>query len=141
MAFLGLLALIGAGWLFWKGYLGPDAGRKLALVAGAGLSLWLLVRGQTIPGLGLATATAALAFAGWMRRRVAGLPMDEIEARQLLGVGLYAPRDEIVAAHRRRIAEVHPDRNAGADQALAARVNAARDYLLARLPAKSPPPT
>ncbi len=134
MGFLALLALIGVGWLFWKGYLGPDAGRKLAIVGGAGLALWLLARGQSIPGLALGAATSALAFAGWMRRRVSVLPMDEIEARQLLGVGLHATRDEILAAHRRRIAEVHPDRNPGGGDELARRVNAARDYLIANLP-------
>lgn len=139
MAFLALLAVIGVGWLWWKGFLGPDAGRKLAIVGATGLSLWLLGRGQTIPGLALAGATVALAFAGWMRRRVSVLPMDEIEARQLLGVGLNATRDDIVAAHRKRIAEVHPDRNPGNKEELAARVNAARDYLLANLPPQSPP--
>lgn len=133
MALLALLAVAAVGWLWWKGFLGPDAGRKLALVAGTGLSLWLMARGQPLPGLALAAATAALGFAGWMRRRVSALPMDEIEARQLLGVGLNASREEILAAHRQRIAEVHPDRNAGANPALAARVNAARDYLLANL--------
>lgn len=134
MGFLGLLALIGVGWLFWKGYLGPDAGRKLAIVGGTAFSLWLLARGQVIPGLALGAATSALAFAGWMRRRVSVLPMDEIEARQLLGVGIHATRDEILAAHRRRIAEVHPDRNPGGGDGLAGRVNAARDYLIANLP-------
>lgn len=133
MLFWALLAVIGIGWLWWKGFLGADAGRKLAIAAGTGLSLWLLGRGQTIPGLGLAAATAALAFGGWMRKRVSVLPMDEIEARQLLGVGLHASRAEILAAHRQRITQVHPDRNPeGA--ALAARVNAARDYLIANLP-------
>ncbi len=134
MGFLGLLAVIGVGWLWWKGLLGPDAGRKLALIGGTVLSLWLLGRGQTYVGLALGGATVALGFAGWMRRRVAVLPMDEIEARQLLGVGLNATREDILAAHRRRIAEVHPDKNSGAGQALAAQVNTARDYLLANLP-------
>ena len=133
MAFLALLAVIGVGWLWWKGFLGPDAGRKLAIVGGTGLSLWLMARGQMLPGLGVAGATVALAFAGWMRRRVSVLPMDEIEARQLLGVGLNASREEIVAAHRKRITEVHPDKG-GSAEGLAARVNAARDYLLANLP-------
>jgi hypothetical protein len=133
MGFLALVAVAAIGWLWWKGYLGPDAGRKLALVAATGFALWLLARGQFVPGLALGAATAALAFAGWMRRRVSVLPMDEIEARQILGVGLNASRDEVLAAHRKRIAEVHPDRTAGS-QELAARVNAARDYLLANLP-------
>ena len=75
-----------------------------------------------------------MGLAGMKRRRVALQPIYEIEARQLLGVGLNATREDILAAHRRRIAEVHPDKNSGAGQALAAQVNAARDYLLANLP-------
>ena len=78
-------------------------------------------------------ATAALAYAGWMRARVAVRPMDEIEARQLLGVGLNANVDEINAAHRRLIAQVHPDRGGTAE--LARRVNAARDLLLGQVKA------
>lgn len=128
-----ILAAIGLGWLWWKGWLGADAGRKLTIAAGAGLTLWLVGRGQTLPGLGVGAATAALAFGGWMRARVSTLPMDELEARQLLGVGLNASRAEILAAHRQKIAQVHPDRNAGAE-GQAARVNAARDYLIANLP-------
>ena len=133
MAFFALLAIIGLGWLWKKGLLGPDAGRKLAIVGGTVLALWLMARGQTLPGLGVGAATAAFAFARWMRGRVSALPMDEIAARQLLGVGLHATREEILAAHRQRIAQVHPDRGTQ-DNGLAARVNAARDYLLARLP-------
>jgi hypothetical protein len=134
---MGLLALllVGAvGWLWWQGHLGPDAGRKLGVAGGTGLALWLIGRGQTVPGLALGGATAALAYAGWMRSRVAVRPMDEIEARQLLGVGLNASAEEILAAHRRLIAQVHPDVNpdkAGAAE-MARRVNAARDLLLAR---------
>ena len=66
MGFLGLLAVIGVGWLWWKGLLGPDAGRKLALIGGTVLSLWLLGRGQTYVGLALGGATVALGFAGWI---------------------------------------------------------------------------
>lgn len=133
MAFVALLALVGLGWLWKKGLLGPDAGRKLAIVGGTILALWLTARGQMLPGLAVGGATAALAFARWMRGRVSARPMDEIAARQLLGVGLHATREEILAAHRRRIASVHPDRGTQ-DSGMAARVNAARDYLLARLP-------
>jgi curved DNA-binding protein CbpA len=68
-----------------------------------------------------------------MRARVAVRPMDEIEARQLLGVGLNANADEINAAHRRLIAQVHPDRGGTAE--LARRVNAARDLLLGQVKA------
>ena len=134
MGLLTLLVVAGVGWLWWQGHLGPDAGRKLALAGGVGLSGWLLARGQLIPGLALAAATAALGFGGWMRGKVAAIPMDEIEARQLLGVGLRASQEEIQAAHRRLIAAAHPDR--GGDAELARRLNAARDLLLATHPSR-----
>jgi hypothetical protein len=133
MALLGLLAVALVGWLWWSGHLGADAGRKLGVAAGAGLTVWMLARGQMVPGLAMGGATAALAYAGWMRARVAVRPMDEIEARQLLGVGLNANVDEINAAHRRLIAQVHPDRGGTAE--LARRVNAARDLLLGQVKA------
>jgi erythromycin esterase-like protein len=130
MAFLGLLLVGALGWLWWNGHLGADAGRKLAVAGGAGLSLWMMARGQMVPGLAMGAATAALAYAGWMRARVAVRPMDEIEARQLLGVGLNADPEEINAAHRRLIAQVHPDKGGTAE--LARRVNASRDLLIAK---------
>jgi hypothetical protein len=131
MALVALLAVGLLGWLWWSGHLGADAGRKLAVAAGAGMTLWMLGRGQTVPGLAMGGVTAALAYAGWMRAKVAVRPMDEIEAQQLLGVGLHADADEINAAHRRLIGQVHPDKGGSAE--LARRVNAARDLLLARL--------
>ncbi|MFN7400665.1 MAG: molecular chaperone DnaJ [Sandaracinobacter sp.] len=131
MALVALLAVGLLGWLWWSGHLGADAGRKLAVAAGAGMTLWMLGRGQTVPGLAMGGVTAALAYAGWMRAKVAVRPMDEIEARQLLSVGLHADADEINAAHRRLIGQVHPDKGGSAE--LARRVNAARDLLLARL--------
>ena len=48
----------------------------------------------------------------------------------MLELGLEAGDDEIIAAHRRLIARVHPDRGGSAD--LARRVNQARDLLLSR---------
>lgn len=56
---------------------------------------------------------------------------DLDRARRLLGVGPEAERDEILAAHRRLVARVHPD--AGGSEELAAEVNAARDTLLRAL--------
>ena len=50
------------------------------------------------------------------------------EAYALLGLPSDADRDAIVAAHRRLIARNHPDQ--GGTQALAARLNVARDLLL-----------
>lgn len=132
MPAMALLALAALGWFWWKGWLRADAGHRLALAGGGGLALLLLLRGQVVPGLALGVVVAALGLSGWMRRRVQALPADEMAARQLLGVGLSATRDEILSAHRRRIAEVHPDRT-GATPGMAGSVNAARDLLLERL--------
>ncbi|TPE61065.1 molecular chaperone DnaJ [Sandaracinobacter neustonicus] len=123
-----LLLVAAVGWLWWKGHLGRDSGRKLALAGGAGLSAWLMARGQTLPALGLAAATVALGFGGWMRAKVSAIPMDELEARQLLGLPLRASTEEIQQAHRRLITAAHPDR--GGDPELARRLNAARDLLI-----------
>lgn len=53
-------------------------------------------------------------------------------ARKLLGVRASADRGEIIAAHRRLVAMVHPDRGGTSDQVHEA--NAARDLLLDDLP-------
>lgn len=52
-------------------------------------------------------------------------------ARKVLGVEAGAGRDEIVAAHRRLTALVHPDK--GGTNAAMQEANAARDLLLAEL--------
>jgi preprotein translocase subunit Sec63 len=78
----------------------------------------------------LALALAGFAYA-WWRRNVSAPAMRPSEARALLGVGEGASVDDVRAAHRRLIARVHPD--AGGSAALATRVNAARDALIAEL--------
>ncbi|WP_374531583.1 molecular chaperone DnaJ [Novosphingobium sp.] len=55
----------------------------------------------------------------------------EAQARALLGIGREARREEIIEAHRRQIARVHPDRG-GSNEAVHA-ANAARDLLIARI--------
>ncbi|KHK92339.1 J domain-containing protein [Novosphingobium malaysiense] len=57
-------------------------------------------------------------------------------AREVLGLPDGASRRDILEAHRRRIAAVHPDRGGSSDQVHEA--NAARDLLLAELPAETP---
>lgn len=52
-------------------------------------------------------------------------------ARSLLGVEASASREDVIAAHRRLVALVHPDRG-GTTQAMQ-EANAARDLLLAQL--------
>ena len=53
-------------------------------------------------------------------------------ARRLLGVEQRAAREDIIAAHRRLVALVHPDRGGTNEQVHEA--NAARDLLLDELP-------
>ena len=54
------------------------------------------------------------------------------EARKLLKLPENASRDEVIEAHRRLIATVHPDR--GGTNAQVHEANAARDLLLGELP-------
>lgn len=53
-------------------------------------------------------------------------------ARKLLGVRADAGRDEIIEAHRKLVAMVHPDRGGTNEQVHEA--NAARDLLIDQLP-------
>lgn len=55
-----------------------------------------------------------------------------VKAREVLGVTPRAGRSDILAAHRRRIASVHPDR--GGSTARVHEANEARDLLLGELP-------
>ena len=55
-------------------------------------------------------------------------PIDETEARAILGVAPDAGPDEIRAAHRRLVSALHPDK--GGSTELTRRINAARDRLL-----------
>lgn len=56
------------------------------------------------------------------------------EAARTLGIDLGASRGTIVAAHRKLLLEHHPDRqDTPQNRELAAKINAARDVLLARL--------
>lgn len=57
-------------------------------------------------------------------------------ARRLLGVGANASHVEILDAHRRLIAMVHPDR--GGTNAQVHEANDARDLLLSELPYEPP---
>lgn len=73
----------------------------------------------------------------WELFRVAARSTDEAQARAVLGVRRDATREEIVEAHRRLIARVHPDRGGSGEQVHEA--NAARDLLLHRLPGPDRP--
>lgn len=75
------------------------------------------------------------AFGKWPWEFLRGAPTRGralARARSLLGVGPGAGRDEIIAAHRRLTALVHPDK--GGTNAAMQEANAARDLLLGELP-------
>jgi len=89
--------------------------------------------------LGLACLACKLLTGRWpwdlMRRELSdgkGRSGAEARARNLLGVGRDASRTDIIEAHKRLVATVHPDRGGTNEQVHEA--NAARDLLLARLP-------
>ena len=64
-------------------------------------------------------------------KRALGSPATpRAEAAKLLGIASDASPADVIEAHRRLIERVHPD--AGGTPELAARINAARDTLLAR---------
>jgi DnaJ homolog subfamily C member 19 len=68
-----------------------------------------------------------------MRKPARGvMSLEEADARRLLGVGPRADHAAIRAAHRRLVADAHPDRGGGDD--LARQLNAARDLLIGRRP-------
>ncbi len=76
----------------------------------------------------------AVGFALWWLWRngfAKGPGMSNGEAAKLLGVAKDAAPEEIIEAHKRLIAKVHPD--AGGTSELAARINLARATLLKHL--------
>lgn len=76
------------------------------------------------------------ALGQWPWQMLAGPPSREQKiaaARKTLGVKRFASRDDILSAHKKRIAQVHPDR--GGTNADVHEANDARDLLLAQLPA------
>lgn len=127
-----LIAALLAGLLLWLTF-GTKAMRDQRNWPPLGaiiIGIALLAKAELIPGL-LLIGGGAL----WLRRpkrnrKVAPRIADSalIEARDLLGLGPDADRKAILAAHRRLIARNHPD--SGGTEALAARLNAARDLLL-----------
>lgn len=70
----------------------------------------------------------------WQPKVKAVPSFEAAQARVLLGVESGANRRDIMEAHRRRVVAVHPDRGGSKEQVHEA--NAARDVLLAQLPAE-----
>lgn len=70
----------------------------------------------------------------WEPRRLPTRSVARAQARALLGVPEKASREEIIDAHRRLVAQVHPDK--GGTNELVHEANSARDLLLAELPVR-----
>jgi len=86
-----------------------------------------------LPWLTRLMSAAGAAQAGatsGQQKRSTGDTMSEAEACAILGVEPGCSREEILAAHRRLMQKLHPDR--GGSDYLAARVNEARRVLLRR---------
>ena len=58
--------------------------------------------------------------------------MDEAQALDILGLETSASREDVILAHRRMMQKMHPDR--GGSTFLAAKINAAKEHLLATRP-------
>lgn len=87
---------------------------------------------------GLISLMVRLVFGKWPWEYLTQVTAREAavkRARNLLGIKAFASRTEVIEAHRRLIAMVHPDRGGTNEQVHEA--NAARDLLLAELPDES----
>ena len=92
--------------------------------------------------LRILTVVALIFAAYWLLRRLlataaqqsargagtGGTPGSRTEALAILGLAEGASRDDIIAAHRRLIRKLHPDR--GGNAFLAAQINRAKEILL-----------
>ena len=144
--FFGLLltvgALIGLAWMFanMKSRQAAQSLRIILGLLGVILGAVLTLRGLPVAGVPVLTAALGLlvvALNGGPRARVGGGAargasptggMSRKEAAEVLGVALDASPEEIRKAHRELMKKVHPD--AGGSDALAARVQQAKDILL-----------
>lgn len=117
---------------------GPWIRQRRALTAVSAVAVAMagvicVARGQYI--LASVLVSVALAMAGGARYRPEPKPASawtsaEIEAYRTLGLEVGADRRAIVKAWKQRMKAAHPDQ--GGSDALAAKLNAARDTLLKR---------
>lgn len=153
---LGIALTVAVFWALKQwGALSPEQRRrngwKLAVAAFLGLLLVLVLTGRVhviVAGIAaliplLKKLPSLLRLLPWLtgkrygpqstgesRNTGASGRMSEAEACEVLGVDLNCSRDEVVAAHRRLMQKLHPDR--GGNDYLAAKVNEAKAVLLAR---------
>lgn len=127
---IGILLLVITGKL-------PALAALAAPFAAFGRRLWSL-RGvlsmfpqlRRILGLGAAAGAAGAASGNTQGPHPSDQPMTVKRAAEILGVPETATPTEIRTAHRKLMGKLHPDKQ-GSDY-LAALINEARDYLMAR---------
>lgn len=128
--FLALIAAI-LGWALWtKRISRTQLLPIIVMIAGAGIT----AKGQFLVGIGV--LVIGLAWFAGVRQSGKNIPdqsrQNALEkARILLGVSARDDAETIRARHRRLIADNHPD--TGGNDEHAARLNEARDLLLAQL--------
>ncbi len=149
-----LIAVLSAGWLVTQAARGVGAGGVgeggegrmmtiLKIVIWLGLAAVLFAaRLWPLAFMVLLAAVAVTAIEQWRARTVqlrenanpvAPAPRREMtaeEAASILGVPVDADAGAVRAAHRKLIGQIHPDK--GGTDYLAAKINEARDFLLAR---------
>lgn len=151
LGFLALLAaLAAAGWLLWRaarGRVETAGARNVTLLKGVvflGLAAALFAaKLWPLAFMTLVAAAAVTAIEIWRERTirreegggavVVRPAMKVDEAASILGVEPSADAEAIRAAHRKLIGQLHPDK--GGTDYLAAKINDARDTLLAHAPA------
>ncbi|MBY0421538.1 MAG: hypothetical protein K2Q06_04485 [Parvularculaceae bacterium] len=148
LGFLGLMGAVAvAGWLLLRSRRAAPAesGRTVTLLKFAaflGLAAALFAaRLWPFAFMVLVAATAITAIEIWRERAIksetpttppappapARAAMSREEAASVLGVRVDAPAEEVRAAHRRLIGQLHPDK--GGSDYLASKINQARDVL------------
>lgn len=116
---LKLVGLLAAATVLFTAKLFPLA--LMILLAAGGVSAIEIWRSRAIRGLDQATPGAGMAPAP-----KASLNLEEAAA--ILGVAIDAPEEEIKAAHKKLIGQLHPDK--GGTDYLAAKINDARRKML-----------
>lgn len=143
-----LLAGICAGWLLLRlTNANAEGGRSITIlkfVVWFGLAAALFAaKLWPLAFMVLVAAGGVMAIEAWRERTIAeteaALPPENVprkkitaeEAAAVLGLEPNASVDEIKSAHKKLIAQIHPDK--GGTDYLAAKINEARDYLLERI--------
>jgi DnaJ family protein C protein 19 len=98
---------------------------RISLAFLSGIVAYALITGVRIPGFGTRDRHSQFSEE---KKRNAGTQMSREEALEVLGLPESADADEVRAAHRRLIQQIHPDK--GGTNYLAAKINAAKDTLL-----------